>query len=515
MPAAFRQKVLLIAALATASFSACTRQEPQPVHELAVAPTKSSAETAISPLNWRLADVRELETTVIWASHILIRHAESDQQVTGTVFDWRLDAPRPERSRVDALALANEIAAKLAAHPEAFEDLARRHSEDTTNAGLGGSLGGSRASDFRFEPEVLDALAALAPGQRSPVVETRHGFQIFRLRPAPDSGTVSGEHLVIGHESTSWLKNLGAPAAKRTRAEALSLAREIHAKLLSNPESFQDWIQRGSDHPDRVANGDIGTWSVREPTPHARAIEVLRGLPIGGISPPFETHCGIEIVRRTPDRERPLYAMTAIELAFAAGDPESKRATYELALQTIEVVKKDATRFDEFRRKYCCAEPERWLDGRAEPGLSRALAHLDLNEIASVPVERFGGWAIPKRIDPKEMAPALATKFQVPTPERPKLDWVLERLPARLLAKEIADVANEYPGLTASERQRQLLQEILRLASQPSESSNRDNEFTVRVHELFAGKDFIQYQTILEDRIGRKMLASTSVPQVR
>jgi hypothetical protein len=234
-------------------------------------------------------------------------------------------------------------------------------------------------------------------------------------------------------------------------------------------------------------------------------------LPIGGVSLPFESQYGIEIARRTPNRERPRYAMEAIKLAFIPGDPESKRAAYEAARQTLELLKTNPRQFDEVRRKHCCAKPESWFEGRDEPGLSRAVARLELNEMASAPVEQYATWVIPKRIDPNQVAPQLETKFLVPSPERPNLEWVLRRLPVPLLAKEIAELAEAYPGITVSDRSRKLLQELLRLADPAQSSPSAESsvsQFVASVHELFEEKDAAQYRTILEDRIGSRMLVS-------
>jgi hypothetical protein len=510
----------LFFASAFASFS-CSESEPprsnlqaraRPSASVStpLAPHASSKPTVYPPGRWRWAADRELESSVIWVSHILIRHSRSDMKVMGNVFDWRLDTPPPDRTREQALALANGVASELRARPDDFPLLARRHSEDPTSAALGGSVGGARASDYRFEPEVLDAIAALSPGQTSAVVETRHGFQIFRLGATPDAGNVSGEHIVLGHEGARWLDAVGCPPPRRTRSEALALAQRIHAELSADPASFAAQVREHSDYPDQASGGDLGTWSVREPTFTPRAVDRLRTLPIGGISAPFENHYGIEIVRRTPDRTRPLYAMEAIVLAFAAGDARSKREALTLAQGLSRAVKERPSRFDELRAKYCCRNTESWQEGRDDPALSQTLAKLEPGEIPDTPLLRFGTWVIPKRIDPSRLPVAPVTRFAVPAPERPTLEWILSSLSERRLAQEIVEVAGANPSFATNDRRRDLLQRVQRNA-EVAEASNdvaSRSAFAASVRELFEGSEMAENQTLLEARIGEKVLAS-------
>ncbi|HRO12560.1 MAG TPA: peptidylprolyl isomerase, partial [Amaricoccus sp.] len=83
----------------------------------------------------------------------------------------------PERA--DARAVAREILARLAARPQAFEDLARAHSACPSRE-AGGRLGQLAPGDT--VPEFETALATMAVGTITPEpVETRYGFHIIRL----------------------------------------------------------------------------------------------------------------------------------------------------------------------------------------------------------------------------------------------------------------------------------------------------------------------------------------------
>src|SRR5688572_24586463 len=66
---------------------------------------------------WRLASAGALSNTVLWVSHILVRHERSSDRVPGTLSPWVTDAPRPQRTRAGAFQLAQSIADEAAADP--------------------------------------------------------------------------------------------------------------------------------------------------------------------------------------------------------------------------------------------------------------------------------------------------------------------------------------------------------------------------------------------------------------
>ena len=241
---------------------------------------------------WRLVPPEELTRSVLWVSHILVRHAGSNRQVPGSVALWRLEPPPAGRTRAEALVLAERVASEAQRAPEQFAALARQYSEDVTTRDRGGSLGGVRASDFLLDPEALDALAALRPGEVSRVVETAHGLLIFQRRAPVAPDTVTGVHVVIGHDDTHWLANVGAPSPQRSREQARALALDVYEQARTNPEGFSELVARYSEHPDRNEGGDIGSWSTREPTIYPRAVQALEGLKVGEMRPPSKAITG-------------------------------------------------------------------------------------------------------------------------------------------------------------------------------------------------------------------------------
>jgi len=118
---------------------------------------------------------------------------------------------------------ASEIAADLAAHPGAFDDLARAHS-DCASANEGGRLG--QLTPGETTPEFADAVAKLAEGETTPdPVETRYGLHLIRL-----DRRIAGN--ILPFESVS--SRIGEYLTERARrtATAQYLARLVsHARI--------------------------------------------------------------------------------------------------------------------------------------------------------------------------------------------------------------------------------------------------------------------------------------------
>lgn len=123
------------------------------------------------------------------------------------------------------------------------------------------------------------------------LIETRHGFHVFQRHSPPPEETVSGAHIVIGHDDARWLHEFTARRAipPRTRQEALQLATQLHERLRDEPEQFASVLDELSEHRDAGWAGDFGRWSTREPTAFPRELEVLRGLRVGEVAPPIDT----------------------------------------------------------------------------------------------------------------------------------------------------------------------------------------------------------------------------------
>ncbi|MEP6832864.1 MAG: peptidylprolyl isomerase [Gemmatimonas sp.] len=96
-------------------------------------------------------------------------------------------AKRRARAKIDSLAK------ELETHPEDFENLAKRWSQDGS-APLGGDLGWNRRGDMVAEFDRV--MFALNPGAISPVVETQYGYHLIRVDRVQPS-EVKARHILI------------------------------------------------------------------------------------------------------------------------------------------------------------------------------------------------------------------------------------------------------------------------------------------------------------------------------
>src|ERR1041384_1684171 len=79
---------------------------------------------------WRLASLETLGKSVLWGSHILIRHEQSTAHSIAKPRGggWQPEGPPPKRSRQAAFELAFRVANQLRTQPSAFATLAREYS---------------------------------------------------------------------------------------------------------------------------------------------------------------------------------------------------------------------------------------------------------------------------------------------------------------------------------------------------------------------------------------------------
>jgi hypothetical protein len=400
------------------------------------------------PGRWRLAPRADLAQVRLWASHILIRHREAT--LGGVVFGpLEMRSPHPdERTKAEARELAERIAQEAQALPERFAQLARQSSEDRVTQTSGGSLGAVQAPSLQVFPQVLDAFAALRPGEVSRVVETDYGFHVFQLRAPPPERTVNASHIVIAHDEAPWLaENLARGSVpRRSRAEALALALTLYEQARVAPREFAELAVRHSEHVDGVHGGDLGAWSTAQPGAYGRELELLLELPESGVAPPIDSLFGIEIVQRTPDRPREHFAMEMIRLPFdpaaPGSEPNSSSATLALAATLMQQVSSDPQRFSALQAQYCCAEQSmQWTEGQEPTLLAYAAERMALGEIAAQPIEFASSYVIARRIDPGLVAPPEPSVFQLPAPEDIDLDAVASRTGREVMQQHLSTIA--------------------------------------------------------------------------
>lgn len=415
-------RLLLIASLSSVS---CQRGAPIIGGRVPAEPAASMSPTVSSypRARWRLAAPEELDQVILWVSQILIRHDQSDPDPAFQPADWHSESPRPKRSRVEALVLARELREQASKDPAHFAALASSHSEDVATRSQAGSLGGIRASQLLLWPTVLDALAATPIGHVSEVVETSYGFHILQRRAPPPESTVSGAHIVIGHQAAGWVRILGrGEAPLRSRDEALALANQLYEQAKRKPPEFSALVAQYSEHRDAAHGGDMGTWSIREPSFYPRELEVLAGLAVGETAPPLDSPVGFQIIQRTPNRARGRFAVDEIRLFFdparSAPDPTSPALVLEQASQLSAALRADPSRFYDIRKDLCCRYSEQWEEGRGSPTLTDALSRLQLGQITSEPIQTELSYVIAKRLDPPKRWPA-SVRFDLPQPSAP------------------------------------------------------------------------------------------------
>jgi len=380
------------------------------------------------PAAWRLAASSELRDVVLWVDHILISHREARQRVPFSLGYWYSAPPPSTRSRDEALALAHEIASQAGRAPRAFEQLARQHSEDITTRDEGGALGGVAASALVEWPQVLDALAAIRPGQTSKVVETRYGFHVFRRREPPLEQRLAGSHIVIGHDQAEWLKvQARGPLPSRTRDQALALAVQLQREAAAAPGGFPALVERYSEHRDALAAGDFGDWSSREPCPHPPRLLRLGELAIGEVGTPIETSLGFEVILRTAPRPRERYAARVLELEFDPGAKDGERSSRAAVLadatQMAESLAAEPDRFREARS----ASLVTWVEGRGLPALSDALARIAIGQVTPAPLLASFAFQIAQRTQPEAPAPERRAT-ELPAPTEPEVEYHLGRM---------------------------------------------------------------------------------------
>jgi hypothetical protein len=405
--------------------SGATGEAVQPSTDPPARRAESSAGiTAPAPGGWRLAEPTELSRVMLWVSHILIRHEESEPAgVSFSLADWVSEPAPVPRTREAALGLARHVMIEAELGAEPFSNLARRYSEDRTTQQRGGALGGVTASMLLRWPQVLDVLAVTPPGQVSEVVETEYGFHVFLLSQPPPEEPISGAHIVIGHEQARWLRHVArsTPPA-RSHAEALVRAREVQQRALHDPGAFSQLVAEYTDHRDAAQQGDLGEWSSREPTPFPRELDVLRQLREGEVSEPLETLFGVQVLLRTPSTPRRPYAMATIQITFdpalAQTEPFSRQTQRAGAESLLSLLAREPERFEPARRQLNGSTGvERWTEGRGPLGLQPVLERLRVGQIASELIELDKRWVIVKRLDPSTgVLPEV--RFELPTPER-------------------------------------------------------------------------------------------------
>lgn len=157
---------------------------------------------------------------------------EVDEQVKAAHILIRVSEESDEQTIEKRHALALELRKQLREGAD-FAELARRHSDDTSNAADGGDLG--HFGRGIMVPEFEAAAFALAPGQISEVIRTSFGFHIIRVDESIQQGfkplvdvidTVKAGLVVERSRQLAYEKAMDAYNINRRTGDLESAARE-------------------------------------------------------------------------------------------------------------------------------------------------------------------------------------------------------------------------------------------------------------------------------------------------
>lgn len=427
--------------LPSARFRSASLTQPPLVDDAAPSPR---LERSYRGGAWRLANRASLNQVVLWVDHIVIRHATALNEVSFNLAYW-YSVQRSQRTRDEALALARRIVAEAREAKVDFAELARRYSDDLPSREGGGALGGIPANELSDWPEVLDALAALHSGQVSEVVETSYGFHVFRRREPPAERSLSGAHIVIGHDDAEWLKvQARGPLPSRTREDARALASEIYRELQARPERFRELVERYSEHRDAVISGDFGSWSTREPNPFPARMLRLQVLEVGKIGAPIETPFGFEIIQRTEVGAREQYAVRALRLQFEPSAADAEATSRASVAKQAEAL---ANTYAAEPQRFADATVLQWQSGRGVPALEVQVRELEIGAVAKSPVQTEFSFQISQRVAPRAVDP-VRYETELPQPESPDIQFHLSHMePESLRALLRASTRRLPPGL--------------------------------------------------------------------
>lgn len=494
--------------------AAATNPQSAGTAAAAVGAPGRSSEAAYPRGRWRLASSKELAASLVWFSHILVRHAEAEpEQAPFTLMPWNLQAAPSRRTRAQAYQLARQLEERLRSG-EDFASLARQVSEDPGTRRFGGQLGAISAAELSIWPGVLDALATLRPGELSRPVETECGIHILQRQAPPDPTQLAGRRLVIGHRDAPGLDGVrrrDRPPVIRSRDEALQLARALALQLQQSPESIAALVEQHSDAEDHVRGGDIGVWSNRERSSLRLELLALAQLGEGRVSDPVDTPFGFQILVRDPVRERPAMGASMLMLPYlleASEGSDGPRSRGEVARKAAEIrrlLESDPSQLSAFQKAYCCTEPQRWSKGRAPVGLLPALDRLGAGELTPV-IETGSSFVIARRLDSGELPELEAVRFAIPAPLGPDLQHIVSTTQPGALARfsrEFAQMTRSELGLSAieSEKVEQLHTELatqFEASEDPEHNLRLMREAFTRLEQLLDGAKYARYRELLD-----------------
>jgi len=175
-------------------------------------------------------------------------------------------------------------------HPDMFEKLAEKYSNDRATAGRGGLIPPFELKDVHSS--FRDAITGLGPGGISNVVETPFGFHIIKRE----------------HREEAVLQSICIPfkgalhageGVLLSREQARSRAFDIRRRIVSGETLFADMARKYSRDPWAVHGGFMrGVVTKGHSIPHREIEKEAFSLEEGEISPVFSSPLGFHIIKR-------------------------------------------------------------------------------------------------------------------------------------------------------------------------------------------------------------------------
>jgi hypothetical protein len=145
--------------------------------------------------------------------------------------------PIPQRSRADALALANQLYQRATHDPGGFEALIDQYSEHE-DAAYAGDVGSWSTHEITPYPREVEALAQVEIGAVAPPIDSLVGFQVLKRMPNRPRTELAMESLVF-----SFARNV-AEGDPSSRTAVLATVEQLARELTRDPGRFDEFRKR-------------------------------------------------------------------------------------------------------------------------------------------------------------------------------------------------------------------------------------------------------------------------------
>ncbi|MBR5844453.1 MAG: peptidylprolyl isomerase [Bacteroidaceae bacterium] len=194
-----------------------------------------------------------------------------------------------EESRAEALAKAQEVAAKIQAG-EDFAALAAQYSEDPGSQSRGGYLGFVKGGRLIYPFEKV--AFSMQPGEVSEPVETRFGYHIIKVHSVrPDQGERLCAHIFL---------MVPRDATPEVEAQIKAQADAIYSDLMAGADFAQMAREKSQDQANAMRGGELPWVSSGELVKELD--NLVFSLEVGQIAAPVRTNFGYHIVRLNDSR---------------------------------------------------------------------------------------------------------------------------------------------------------------------------------------------------------------------